>query len=793
MFARPNSPKSFPDAARFIYDARMPVLDLWFASGEASLSVRRFATSERMFELFEVDVVALSPNDDLDFDAIVGKPAAFYLAAGTKHVTGDGRRFAGVCSRIEQTRSESKGLSTYRLRIVPSLWLSSQRRNHRTFQHLSVPEIVGQLLDDWKVIHEWHVDRSEHPKLELRVQYGETDYDFLKRMLEEAGISFYFRDGEGDGGNVLVLHERPDRGEIRVGGPIRFVDNPNESAEREFLTDVHVTQEVRPGHVVLRDHDFRRPPEYRLEGKSAKAAPQEEMLQQHHYVPGAFLVEGARKADTPFADDRGAARHQESAGAALAERRLHGLRATRRVVSFQTSVVDVRPGVLFTIDGHSRAELAPDRRLLAVEMTMEGSPIEEWMVRGRAVFADTPYQPSVFVDKPQIHGVESAIVVGPKGEEIHTDEFGRVRVQFHWDRYGDYSDRSLCWVRVSQGWAGSAYGMMAIPRVGQEVIVAFLGGNPDQPVIVGRLYNSSSPVPYKLPENKTVSTWKSDSTPGSNGFNEIKFDDARGRELVYMQAERDLEKLVKFDEREKTGRVRRIEVGERIEITTGKASIIIDGPDITLRATGDLRYMAEGRIISHGGPVMEMNPSVPEWAREKVVPPEKFPPLPKRPGVSEPEPYAQGIAMVGFPDFRERVRGILDKLKATRTGRAVMKKIARSGQGVAIVETRTPNVVSAPTNLVDASWQDIDVPGEGSSSVVAFNPDFSPNGLPPQLALGNALISSWHGAIGEREVGDVDGVKKQTLKTIGLAPYSKLRPCENRLRRDMGLPILTDV
>jgi hypothetical protein len=571
------------------------------------------------------------------------------------------------------------------------------------------------------------------------------------------------------------------------------VDNPNQAAEREHLTNLHVRQDVRPGRVVIRDHDFRRPPEYRLYGRSTEAPSPEHLLEQHSYAPGAFLVEGSNGGETPVADDKGIARHEERTGTALAARRLEGVRASRRVVSFETNLLDVRPGTLFSVDGHARTDLAADRLLLSIELRMHGSPSGEWTIQGEAVFADVPYRPPQVVTKPQIHGVESAIVVGPRGEEIHTDEFGRVRVQFHWDRYGDYTDRSSCWVRVSQGWAGNAFGMIAIPRMGQEVLIAFLGGNPDQPVVVGRLYNDRSRVPYKLPENKTVSTWKSDSTPGSNGFNEIKFDDARGRELVYMQSERDLEKLVKNDEREKTGRYRRIEVGERIEITTGKASIILDGPNITLKAEGDLTYAAEGRITSHGGPVMEMNPSIPQWMRERLKPPEKLPPIPKTPGVVEAEPYVEGVAMVGYPEFRERTRGALDRLSATRTGRAVIKKIGRSGQTVSIVETQTENVVSVSTNPEQASWQDVGVPGAGSGAVIAFNPSFSPNGLPPSLGLGSALVSAWYGSMGERENGLLDGVKKQVLKTVGLAPYSRQRPSENRLRKDMGLPVLDEI
>jgi type VI secretion system secreted protein VgrG len=180
-----------------------------------------------------------------------------------------------------------------------------------------------------------------------------------------------------------------------------------------------------------------------------------------------------------------------------------------------------------------------------------------------------------------VEGVQSATVVGPKGQEIHTDEFGRVRVQFPWDRQGKGDDNSSCWIRVSQGWAGTGYGMIVIPRIGQEVLVGFLGGDPDQPIVVGRVFNATQAVPYKLPEHKTRSTWKSDSSMGSNGFNEIMFEDLKGKELVYVQAEKNLRKLVKNDETITVGQNRQKYVVVNETETTGLNRIEVTGSDRT--------------------------------------------------------------------------------------------------------------------------------------------------------------------------------------------------------------------
>ena len=525
----------------------MAHLDLSFASGEDSLSVRRFAVKEAISDLFSVTIEAVSNHDGVDLDALAGMPAAFSVTTGMAFAQHGGRRrWAGVCSFIEQVHAEPSGLSTYRLSISPALWLPMHRRNYRMFQHVTVPDIVDRLLAEWGIDHAWAVDLGKYPRLEYRVQYGESDYAFLCRMLEEAGISFAFVDAD-EGDSQLLLADRLHATVIRPGSPIPFVDNPNRSAEMEFVTRVRIAREIRPGSLSIRDHDFRNPG-FPLFGQARVAGAPEDRLEQYHYRPGAFLVEGAKGRGTPVADGKGVARNDARAGAELAERGLAADRAFRRGVVFETNTIDLNPGTVFTIGGHAHALLDESRPLLVTELSLEGAPGEEWNMAGRAVLTDAPYRPPRVTPKPQIHGVQTATVVGPPGTEIHPDEFGRVRVQFPWDREGKRNDDSSCWMRVSQGWAGTGYGMFMIPRVGQEVLVGFVTGDPDQPIVVGRVFNAAERVPYTLPEHKTRSTWKSDSSPGSGGFNEIMFEDAAGSELVYMQAQKDQRRLVKHDE-----------------------------------------------------------------------------------------------------------------------------------------------------------------------------------------------------------------------------------------------------
>lgn len=771
----------------------MSLLTLSFASGEDSLSVRRISIRERISSTFCADVEAASPSEDIDLDAIVGAPAELVIAQaqGGARATEGERRWTGLCSRMQQVRTEPGGLSTYRLRIEPALWLLTQRRNHRLFQHLSIPEIAERILSEWRIDAELRVDRAAHPRLELRTQYGESDLAFLNRLLEEAGISFYFLD---DGRRqALVLHDQPWLTRPREGGPIRFLDDPSSALDEDYLTRVTLALEVRPGRYTLRDHDFRRAPELALLAEARDGAPHEAPLEQYDPAPGAFLVEGAR-ADgaTPVADDQGIARHDERAGKALAERALEAARGSRQVISFETNLLDLRPGAVLSMAGHPRAELSEERRLLVTALHIEGAHDQAWTVRGEAVLADRPYRPARLTPKPHVHSVQSAVVVGPRGEEIHTDEYGRVRVQLAWDRDGTYDERSSCWMRVSQGWAGVGYGMVSIPRVGQEVLVGFLDGDPDQPVVVGRLHNGTSPAPYKLPEHKAVSGWKTASSPGGEGYNELRFEDVKGSELVHLQAERNLTKHVKIDEYETTGSHRTIRVGKRLVLTTGEASIVLDGPNITIEAKAGLQVRStEGSVVLEGGPKVVINPG-PSMRRRKPTEEElakaeaKIKRWRRKVGVGR-EPFWHGVEIHGTPEFRERARAALLSLAKTRMGRALLRKMARTGHVATVTETREMNGGCRAESPADTYRSEDGAPGKGSGSTVFFNPDFASPDQPREVVLGNGLVRAYQNARGLRETGETNGTRNDDLRAIGLAPYS-IRGCtENNLRRNLGV------
>ncbi|AKT38693.1 type VI secretion system Vgr family protein [Chondromyces crocatus] len=526
-----------------------------------TLEVNQFSVNERLSTLFSISVVAHCLNPDIAFDAVVGREAIFRLAHG-----GHRRTWTGICNHIQQVRVEEDGASTYEVSIVPSLWLLTQRRNYRMFQQMSELDIARKLLDEWSIPFSEKLSDTYKPR-KYRVQYGESDFAFLCRMLEDVGVTFYFAEEGGE--TRVVLSDAPQSNALRLP-KIRFHDDATSAAGNEHVTAVRIGQRVRPGRYTVQDHDYRRSPTYRL-AKSAEASSVEveSKLERFHYTPGAFLFRSEKGDESPVADDRGKTRTDENEGERVARKRLEAKRSTAVRCTFTTDAHDLAPGMVMSMLDHPKSELGADEQLLVVECNLSGSQNGEWHQSCEVVSADASYRPPLTMPKPKTNGVESATVVGPAKEEIHCDEFGRVRVHFHWDRESKMDESSSCWIHVSQPWGGAGFGGMNLPRIGQEVIVDFLGGDPDRPVIVGRVYTNLQKVPYKLPDNKTQTGLRSNSTGGGGGYNEMMFEDAKGKELLNIQAEKDLKKLVKNDESVTIGRNRSKSIGSNDSLMVG--------------------------------------------------------------------------------------------------------------------------------------------------------------------------------------------------------------------------------
>ncbi|MCA9623737.1 MAG: type VI secretion system tip protein VgrG, partial [Myxococcales bacterium] len=514
----------------------IPNASFRLASGEW-LDVRVFHVTEEIGSPFTVELTTVHPDPDLDLEGFVGEPGRFELAGG--------RSWVGAVRAFELVQAEAEGLSTYKVVLVPMLWLLTQRTNHRIFQRMTEPAMATLLLDEWGVDYELSIDAEAYKKRDYRVQYGESDFAFMSRMLEDAGITYWF-ETRGDS-TVMVLSDSPQTGDLRA--PLPHVPEVGEAQLGQVVTKLSVARELRPGKYSVRDVDFRIPPNYPLLASTAasQAKPVENDLESFEYTPGAFLFEG-EGGGSPAADDKLSVRSSEREGERLAMRRLEAARSEAKHYRFQTNALDVKPGLRMVVTDHSRSDLGVDQPLLVTQTVLHGDVGGEWSMRCRAARGDIPFRSPVSTPKPKVAGVETATVVGASGDEIHTDEFGRIRVHFHWDRDSKMNDESSCWVPVSHPWAGTGFGGMNIPRVGQEVVIDFLGGDPDKPVVMGRLYTALQSVPFKLPENKTQSGWKSNSTTGSGGYNEIMFEDDVGREQVRIQAERNMDTLVKHDQ-----------------------------------------------------------------------------------------------------------------------------------------------------------------------------------------------------------------------------------------------------
>ncbi len=470
------------------------------ATGDA-LDARSFSVTQRMSELFRVEISAVSSNLGIALGDVIGNAASFTVSQ-----RGAAQTLTGVAIEMSQTRVDASGLATYSLVIAPKAWLLTQRKNYRIFQFVSELDIVRTILGEWGIELDVRTRRSYKPR-KYRVQYDESDFAFVSRMLEDAGINYYFE--TGDNGSTMVLDDAPESGSVAHPG-LEFYDEP-QGATGEFVTRVTVGRAVRPGKMTIGDLDYRRPSTSQPRLSRALGLSQEADYEQFEYEPGAFLYQTAAGGSTPHADDRGASRTDEGTGSEKTNDRLLGKREGDRVVRLVSSVLTLAPGTILNISGHPHSAARADLLVLATKLA--GKHDEDWRVEVESAPTSSPRRPPQRTPKPRARGVESATVVGPKAEEIHTDEYGRVRVHFHWDRAGKRDDTSSCWLPTSQPWAGTGFGGVNLPRVGQEVFVEFLGGDPDRPVVTGRVYTVTNPPPDKLPRYKTVSGIMSESTP----------------------------------------------------------------------------------------------------------------------------------------------------------------------------------------------------------------------------------------------------------------------------------------
>jgi type VI secretion system secreted protein VgrG len=513
------------------------------------LAVVSFEAEERLSAPYEVDVT-LVPRVGVDVNApaLVGETACLAISLAD----GQLRHFDGIISKVRRwdagPRPQDRRL---RLVIVPRLCRLGHVFRSRIFQDRSVPEIVKQVLSDGGVTDLEESLAGSYAKRQYCVQYQETDLDFVHRLLEDEGIFYFFRHAQGS--HTLVLADAPSAHEpLEHGDAVLPFSEEGGMNAGEHVSELVASVEVLPGKVTLRDFDWKKPLTDLTAATSAKGA--DAALEVYEY-PGGYA--------------------EARAGTARSKVRMEEVRARAARFTGATTCRRIQPGRTFELSRHPIPELDAEYLVLAVAHHGEdpelggravaaaaqaagvdgvagpGDRPEVYRSRFELQRKDVPYRPERRTPRPRARGAETALVVGPSGEEIHTDAHGRVKVHFHWDREGAHDDRASCWIRVAQAWAGPGWGALYLPRIGHEVVVEFLGGDPDRPVITGSVYNGANPPPIALPSEKTRSTLRSSSSPGADGYNEIRFEDSAGQEEIYVHAQKDLTTVVEHDRTER--------------------------------------------------------------------------------------------------------------------------------------------------------------------------------------------------------------------------------------------------
>ncbi|MBX8529507.1 type VI secretion system tip protein VgrG [Pseudomonas cichorii] len=510
---------------------------------EGDLQVLSFTGTESISQAFRFDVELVSENPDLDLEKLLHKQA--FLAFDPQ-----GSGIHGQIYRIAQGDA-GKRLTRYTLSLVPQLQYLHHRTNQRIYQQLSAPEIIALILEEHGIKgNAYSFQLSQQcPKREYCVQYDETDLHFIQRLCEEEGIHYHFQHSEklhllvfGDDQTVFP----------KLGQPTAYVQGSGLVADVPVIKGLQLRLETRTSRVTRRDYDFEKP-NMQLEAAYKPAGESTEPDLEDYDYPGQFL-------------DR-------ARGKFLSQRALERHRADYQQVEGWGDQTTLTSGHFLELSDHPRTEWndlwllteifheGKQPQVLEESVTSDTTDNKDDFHQGyRNRFLATPwavfYRPALEHTKPRVLGTQTATVTGPKGEEIHCDQYGRIKVQFHWDREGQADDKTTCWLRVSSAWAGDRYGAISIPRIGMEVLVTFLEGDPDQPLVNGCLYHKENQVPYPLPANKTRTVFKTLSSPGGGGYNELRIEDKKGAEQIYIHAQRDWDENIEHDQKIRVGNER---------------------------------------------------------------------------------------------------------------------------------------------------------------------------------------------------------------------------------------------
>jgi type VI secretion system secreted protein VgrG len=603
------------------------------ALAEDTLLFASMSGVEEIGRLFEFHLMLLSTDSDLKIADVLGKAMTIELA---KNDQGDMRYFNGIVTRFICT-GWSGTLAAYEATLHPWLWLLTRASNCRIYQSKTIPDIVKEVCSAYGGEAALSTDllTEDYPLLTYCVQYRETDYAFVCRLLEDAGIYFFFTH-DADRHTMHLADSYSAHSPIKSYTALKFSHAKLSRGQwtEESVSSWRAGGEIQSSRYVLNDFNFEKTSSSVSGGLLATAN-----------IAAGFKQQEYEMYDYPGKYE--AVANGNSLARAAIERQ-HG--QCERIEA-QTNARGLHPGGLFTLADHPRDDQNRDYLITSTsyefatnEYASGGDSQFVFACRLGAIGKEYPYRPPRTTPKPIVQGPQTAMVVGKAGEEIFTDKYGRVKVQFHWDRLGKNDENSSCWVRVAQGWAGKGWGAMAIPRIGMEVVVSFLEGDPDRPLITGCVYNSDSMPPYPLPGEQTKSTVKSNSSQGGDGFNEIRYEDKKGEEEFFVHAERDFNRVVKnndtlkvgFDTANKgdqtigikndqsldignnqtvkvkvdqainVGNTVVYEAGTSIELKVGASSVKIEAAKITLKSP-EIEVVADANVKVKAGAMLDLN------------------------------------------------------------------------------------------------------------------------------------------------------------------------------------------
>ena len=577
-------------------------LAIYTPLGKDYLLLDEISGTEGISKLFSYEVALLHEeaepghiHTDIDPASIIGKGVTVTI----DQRDGTRREISGIVNQFSQGARNTR-FSFYSARIVPHIWILTQKSQSRIFQDISVPDILRKVFDGFEVSLE--LSGAEY-KRNYCVQYRESDFDFASRLMEEEGIYYYFE--HANGRHKLVLANTP---QSHTDCPSKH-DIPfflNVTDDEDFISSINTwwtDHKLQTGKVTNWDYNFQLPTRHLEHSEPSTFSLGDNKELEVYDYPGGY----GRKfdgIDQSGGDKTSELNNVENDGTTTVKNLIGSLDARVKLINGRGDCAAMTAGYRFKLFNHPNSSNNGMYVITSVTHHAKQNPSyvpddesDQQYSNSFVCIAqgegNPPFKPLRVTPKPMIFGGQTAFVVGPAGEEIFTDKYGRVKVQFHWDREGQLDSASSCWVRVAQIWAGNKWGGISLPRIGMEVVVHFLDGDPDQPLITGTVYNPSAMPPYTLPDEKTKSTIKSNTSKGGGGFNEFRFEDLKGKEQIFIHGERNQDTRIKNDSMEFIGNDRHlIVVNEQFEQVK---------KDKHVKVTGDHNEQVDGTISIKAG------------------------------------------------------------------------------------------------------------------------------------------------------------------------------------------------